>query len=82
MIDFLINIPFPYEVFIEMSSAILIPRTMEFYIYIKVKEKEIFKKFQNLNWQGWRQLAFRPNISLLSIFNFHIMRDIHLLFEF
>lgn len=82
MIDFLINIPFPYEVFIEMSSAILIPRTMEFYIYIKVKGKEIFKKFQNLNWQGWRQLAFRPNISLLSIFNFHIMRDTHLLFEF
>lgn len=49
MIDFLINISFPYEVFIEMSSVILIPRTMEFYIYIKVKRKEIFKKFQNLN---------------------------------
>lgn len=49
MIDFLINISFPCEVFIEMSSATLIPRTMEFYIYIKVKENEIFKKFQNLN---------------------------------
>lgn len=37
MIDFLINIPFPYEIFIEMSSATLIPRTMEFYICNKEK---------------------------------------------
>lgn len=48
MIDFLINISFPYEVFIEMSSVILIPRTMEFYIYIKVKERKFLKNFKIL----------------------------------
>lgn len=64
-----------------MSSAILIPRTMEFYIYIKVKGKEIFKKFQNLNWQGWRQLAFRPNISLRSQFLIFILCAIFIYFS-
>lgn len=46
MIDFLINIPFPYEVFIKCRVENI---EIKFYIYIKIKGNEIFKKFQNLS---------------------------------
>ena len=46
MIDFLINIPFPYEVFIKCRVENI---EIKFYIYIKIKGNEICKKFQNLD---------------------------------